>query len=263
MVHLFLALALGNPWPLLTTPAPGHPEPIGSYSAGCLQGSQQMALHGQGYQLLRPAQRRYFGHPVLVDYLHDLVARSQSQGLPPLLIGDMAMVRGGPFSSGHRSHQNGLDVDIWFRFAAPPLSRQQLANPTPLDMVRADNRHVSRAFSVKQQTLLRLAASDSRVERIFVHPAIKQALCAQTTGDRSWLHRIRPWFGHRAHLHVRLQCPNGARDCQAQKPIPPGDGCDAELKSWFSGPTEVSSSSKPKPLPILPLRCEQILSPRT
>ena len=173
------------------------------------------------------------------------------------------MVKGGPFTSGHRSHQSGLDADLWFRFAQPRLSSSALRNPQPLDMVAANNREVSKSFTRKQALLLQLAASAPEVERIFVHPAIKQALCAQTTGDRSWLHRIRPWFGHRAHLHVRLQCPNGARDCQAQKPIPPGDGCDAELKSWFSGPTEVSSSSKPKPLPILPLRCEQILSPRT
>lgn len=260
MIPFLLALAISNPWSLVTLPASGHPDPIGSYSAGCLQGGQQMALQGSGYQLLRPEQRRYFGHPELIRYLHDLIQQSRTQGIPPLLIGDMAMVRGGPFTSGHRSHQNGLDVDIWFRFGTPVLSRAQLANPTPVDMVQTDNRHVSGNFTSKHRTLLRLAASDNRVERIFVHPAIKLALCEQTTGDRRWLHKIRPWFGHRAHFHIRLRCPAGAHDCTAQKPIPSGDGCEAELISWFAGPTEVTSSSKPKPLPALPARCDQILS---
>jgi penicillin-insensitive murein DD-endopeptidase len=259
MVHLLLVMALSNPWSMMTTPAAGRPEPLGSYSAGCLQGSQHFPRQDDGYQLLRPSQHRDYGHPILINYLHELVSRAQAKGLPPLLIGDMAMVRGGPFTSGHKSHQNGLDVDIWFRFAQPRLSKSQLEKPTPLDMVKTDNQYVSAAFTDKQRILLQLAATDPRVERIFVHPAIKRALCEQTTGDRSWLHRIRPWFGHRAHLHVRLRCPNGAYECKPQKPIPAGDGCGAELMSWFSGPTEVSTSSKPQPLPELPARCNLML----
>ena len=89
MVHWLLLLALSNPWAQVSTPAPGKPEPIGSYSAGCLQGAQKFPLQGSGYQLLRPAQHRYYGHPSLINYLNDLTHRAQAKGLPPLLIGDM------------------------------------------------------------------------------------------------------------------------------------------------------------------------------
>ena len=260
MVHGLLLMALNNPWAQVSTPAPGKPDPIGSYSAGCLQGAQKFPLQGSGYQLLRPAQHRYYGHPILINYLNDLVHRAQAKGLPPLLIGDMAMVRGGPFASGHSSHQSGLDVDIWFRFAKPLLSKQQLAAPKPYDMVNGHNDRVSSSFSSQQLTLLRLAATDSRVERIFVHPAIKLALCQKASGDRRWLQRIRPWYGHRAHLHVRLRCPAGAHDCKPQKPIPPGEGCGSELMSWFSGPTEVSSTPRARKLPELPARCDALLT---
>lgn len=187
--------------------------------------------------------------------MHDLVTRSQSQGLPPLLIGDMAMVRGGPLAQVIAATRM---VWMWISGSGlpPPLSRQQLANPTPLDMVRADNRHVSRAFSAQQQTLLRLAASDSRVERIFVHPAIKQALCTQTTGSQ--LVTQNPPLVRPSGLICMSACSVlGVPGLPGAKTNPPGDGCDAELQSWFSGPTEVSSSSKPKPLPILPGRCQQ------
>ena len=262
MGHWLLLIALSNPWAQLSTPAQGRPDPIGSYSAGCLQGAQKMPLQSEGYQLLRPAQHRYYGHPALIHYLHDLVNRAQAKGLPPLLIGDMAMVRGGPFASGHSSHQTGLDVDIWFRFAKPRLTPRQLANPKPYDMVNGRNDRVSSAFTTQQLTLLRLAATDNRVERIFVHPAIKLALCQQASGDRHWLQRIRPWYGHRAHLHVRLRCPTGSRDCKPQKAIPPGDGCGSELLSWFSGPTEVSSTPRVRKLPQLPGRCEAMLPHR-
>ena len=259
MYSLLLAATLANPWAVQHSPAAGTAEPIGGYSAGCLQGGQPFPLETANYQVLRPQQHRYFGHPELLSFLDTLTKSAHQHGLPPLLIGDMAMVRGGPFTSGHASHQTGLDADIWFRFAQPRLTPAQIKDPVPVDMVASDNRHVSPAFTAQQQALLKLAASDPRVERIFVHPAIKQALCEQTTGDRSWLHRLRPWFGHRAHFHIRLACPAGATDCEVQKPIPAGDGCGAEVESWFTGGSEISSKPGPRKMPVLPARCEQLL----
>lgn len=258
MYSLLLLAVLSNPWPAQTTRAPGVADPIGSYSAGCLQGSVAMPAHSPDYQLLRPQNRRHYGHPNLIRYLQHLVSAARKAGLPSLLIGDMAMIKGGPFSSGHRSHQSGLDADLWFRFAQPRLSNKQLQQPQALDMVAANNRVVSKAFSRQQALLLQLAASAPEVDRIFVHPAIKQALCEQSRGDRQWLRKIRPWFGHRAHFHVRLHCPAGALACTPQKPIPWGDGCQ-EVASWFDGPTEVTSHPKPSPLPALPARCMQML----
>ena len=73
MGHWLLLIALSNPWAQLSTPAQGRPDPIGSYSAGCLQGAQKMPLQSEGYQLLRPAQHRYYGHPLPIPYLQPLL----------------------------------------------------------------------------------------------------------------------------------------------------------------------------------------------
>ena len=62
--------------------------------------------------------------------------------------------------------------------------------------------------------LIRLAAQDAQVSRIFVNPAIKLKLCQTVKGDRSWLQKIRPWFGHDSHFHVRLTCPADAAYCE-------------------------------------------------
>lgn len=261
MMNWLLLLTLANPWALQQQIAPGRPEAIGAYSAGCLQGAEALPLSGPGYQVLRPAQRRYYGHPELIDYLQDLARQTRRAGVPELLIGDLAMLRGGPFNNGHRSHQTGLDADIWFRFAPRPLSPVERNRPRPLDLVDHDRRRLKRAlFQPAHYHLLRLAASDPRVDRIFVSPPIKLELCRRATGSREWLRKIRPWFGHSAHLHVRLRCPADSRDCQPQKRIPAGDGCGAELFSWLDEPTAIKPSPLPPPRPILPRRCERLLA---
>ncbi len=261
MLSWLLLLALANPWALQQQAAAGRPEAIGSYSAGCLQGAEALPLSGPGYQVLRPAQRRYYGHPDLIHYLRNLAWQSRQQGLPTLLFGDLAMVRGGPFDFGHRSHQSGLDADIWFRMPSRPLSMNQRNNPRPLDLVNHDSRRLDRTrFQANHLTLLRLAASDPRVDRIFVSPPIKLELCRRTSGSRAWLRKIRPWFGHSSHLHVRLRCPADSQDCQPQKAVPAGDGCGGELLSWLDEPTHITPSRLPAPLPLLPRRCQRLLA---
>lgn len=141
-----------------------QPRPRRSRCHRCLQcrlPARQYANAGRcpNLSVATPAESPPFGHPNLIHYLQHLVTSAHNAGLPPLLIGDMAMVKGGPFTSGHRSHQSGLDADLWFRFAQPRLSSSALRNPQPLDMVAANNREVSKSFTRKQALLLQLAAS--------------------------------------------------------------------------------------------------------
>src|SRR5919108_2328804 len=107
--------ALPITWDEVLEPAPGAPHAIGSYTAGCVQGAIPLPLEGRGYQGMRPHRRRFFGHPLLVRYLQELGAAADQKGFGVLLIGDLGQPRGGPMPFGHRSHQNGLDADIWFR----------------------------------------------------------------------------------------------------------------------------------------------------
>ena len=261
MYQWILVAAMSHPWAHQVTPSTGSAEAIGGYAAGCLQGAVALPEHGTGYQILRPRQKRIYGHPIMQQYVLDLARQSKKAGLPDILVGDMAMAKGGPFSSGHRSHQSGLDTDFWFRFAAKPLSARTRNTIKPLDMVDFRRNKVNKNFGQQQVTLLKLAAQDPRVERIFVNPPIKQAMC-DTFGatDPTWLGKLRPWFGHSAHFHVRLHCPVGSKDCEPQKPYPEGSGCGAELQSWLTKPAMVSSKPLPNRMPDLPDRCEMLLS---
>lgn len=248
-------------WSDVVAPAPGRPRAIGSYTAGCLQGAVALPPEGQGFQTMRPQRRRFFGHPVLIRYIQALGAVAAQQGLGVLLIGDLGQARGGPMPSGHRSHQNGLDVDMWYRLplagsVLPVAERETVSAPS---MLRSDGRTLDeRSWSRRQADLLRRAAEFDVVGRIFVHPQIKSTLCGTFAGA-PWLQKLRPWWGHDDHFHVRLHCPAGETACQDQGPTPAGDGCGDELAWWF---TDEARQPPPRPdtakLP-LPAACEAIL----
>ena len=91
---------------------------------------------------------------------------------------------------------------------------------------------IRRIWKKRVTTMLELAAKDERVERLFVNPIIKRELCSDTSPERGYLRKIRPWYGHDDHLHARLSCPDNSKDCKSQEPLPKGDGCD-EVDWWF------------------------------
>ncbi|OUY14589.1 penicillin-insensitive murein endopeptidase [Yersinia pestis subsp. microtus bv. Altaica] len=248
-----------TPWQKITHPVAGSPQSIGGFANGCVIGAQPLPLESADYQVMRSDQRRYFGHPDLLNFIHRLSAQAHQQQLGTVLIGDMAMPAGGRFSSGHASHQSGLDVDIWLQLPKQRWSQQQLLKPQPIDLVAVDGKRVIPALWQPQiESLIKLAAKDNDVTRIFVNPAIKKQLCLDAGADRQWLHKVRPWFAHRAHMHVRLRCPANSLECVDQDPPPPGDGCGAELESWFQPPPPSAKPGKPLP-PPLPPSCQALL----
>lgn len=100
-------------------PSQQDPMPIGSYARGCAAGLVELPETGPTWQAMRLSRHRNFGHPVLVQYLEDLSQTATQIGWRGLYIGDMGQPRGGPMTSGHASHQIGLDADIWM---LPPKS---------------------------------------------------------------------------------------------------------------------------------------------
>lgn len=250
-------------WEQIRTPVKaldGQVQSIGGYSNGCIIGAQPLALKGEGYQVIRHARNRYYGHPELVDFLQQLGKKAQKAGLPPILIGDMGMPAGGRFSSGHASHQTGLDADVWLRFG--PMDDKTAAKPDGLGLlvVNKGATNVNANWQPQHATLIKLAAQDPRVNRIFVNPAIKVKLCQTAGQDRQWLRKIRPWYAHDSHFHVRLSCPKDAKYCENQAAIPVGDGCGDELYSWFEPkPATTSNTYKTKVLPTPPVQCQMIL----
>lgn len=258
LIVSFSASAL-TPWQKIDHPVAGSPQAIGGFANGCIVGAQPLPLQSPDYQIMRTDQRRYFGHPDLLAFIKRLSSQANQQNLGNVLIGDMGMAAGGRFSSGHASHQSGLDVDIWLQLPTQRWSQQQLLKPQPIDLVNADGKQVvTRLWQPQVGQLIKMAAEDSQVTRIFVNPAIKQQLCATAGVDRGWLHKVRPWFGHRAHMHVRLRCPPGSLECEDQAPPPPGDGCGAELTSWFQPHQPSAKPGKSVPPPLHP-SCQALL----
>jgi penicillin-insensitive murein endopeptidase len=253
------AAADGMPWVDLKTPYPGPAGSIGTYTNGCVAGAKALPADGVGYQVIRLGRRRYFGHPMLVDYIQRFGQRMHAAGLPPALIGDMGLVRGGRTPDSHMSHQTGLDVDIWLRLDLPRMPPKEREDLSAIVMVDSSGKHVDPLhWTADQARMLKLAAADRRVERIFVNPAIKLALCQSQWPDRSWLGKIRPWYGHRSHFHVRLACPPGSPGCKPQAPPPPGDGCGKDLMWWFE-PREPVKPGPEKAPPPIPTACRPIL----
>lgn len=226
-------------------PTGGAPIAIGNYSNGCVAGAVQMPESGPTWQLMRLSRNRVWGHPELVDFLVGLSQAARQAGWRGLYIGDLSQPRGGPMKSSHASHQIGLDADIWL---IPPatlsLSRAEREQISALSVVNKAGTAPSALWSPAHMAILRAAARDPRIERIFIDPVAKVAMCKAATGDRSWLRKIRPLGNHADHIHVRLKCPSGSA-CAPQNPIPPGDGCD-EAAQW------IEDRIHPKPVPPNP-----------
>jgi penicillin-insensitive murein endopeptidase len=58
---------------------------------------------------------------------------------------------------------------------------------------------------------------------------------------------------------LRIACPSDSEDCEAQEPVPPGDGCDAGLDWWFQQHPATPTISPPPPKPRLPEECRAVL----
>ena len=248
-----------------------RPAPHGSYAKGCLAGGRQLPETGPTWQAMRLSRNRNWGHPETIEFIERLskFAANRLPGWQGLYIGDMSQPRGGPMLSGHSSHQIGLDIDVWMRPATNlRLSRGDRENLSSISMRRANGAYVNGNWTRQHHELLKAAAKDPAVARIFVFPGAKVQMCKDETGDRSWLRKIRPWWGHHYHFHVRLNCPKGASGCIDQAPPPAGDGCNDAVK-WVNDilnpPPPDPNAPPPKPrreyvLADLPKQCAQVLS---
>jgi penicillin-insensitive murein endopeptidase len=175
-----------------------------------------------------------------------------------------------------------LDADIWM---LPPkrlnLSRKDRENLSSISVRSKDQTAVNGNFTAAHIEIIKAAALDPAVDRIFVTPPVKIEMCKTATRkDKKWLQKVRPLYGHHYHFHVRLKCPDGSRLCQTQKPTVAelsknGDGCDETLNWWvtdYLNPPKVAAPAKPaKPAPKkrgardytmddLPKQCAKVLA---
>ncbi|QFT56379.1 penicillin-insensitive murein endopeptidase [Microbulbifer sp. THAF38] len=261
--------AQANPWEESERPSAQDSASIGTYTNGCLAGGETLPLRGEGYQLVRTGRDRHFAHPNTIAFLKDFSQSVAQSNLGRIQIGDMSMARGGPFGSGgHSSHQTGLDVDIWYsqdrRAAERALTEWERDNISAIPLADTrQHRLIEENWDERVPKILRMAAEDQRVERIFVHPTIKRHLCEVSGTDNEWLRKIRPWWGHNYHFHVRLSCPAGSSDCKPQAPVRTAP-CGNDLDWWFSEEFYAilngtkTQPTKPKPK-TMPQQCQQVL----
>jgi penicillin-insensitive murein endopeptidase len=148
------------------------------------------------------------------------------------------------------------------------LSQNERDKITAIDVVAANGKDINREiWSSADIAFIRTAAEQPEVERVLVNAAIKKELCrVEGKNDKSWMSKVRPWYGHADHIHVRLRCPADSPDCRAQPAVPPGDGCDKSLNNWFADwilrlkIPDISSSAKGLRLKDLPPACAAVLN---
>jgi penicillin-insensitive murein endopeptidase len=244
---------------------------IGFYAKGCIAGAEALPINGDTWQVMRLSRNRNWGHPDLVALLERLSVKAHKDaGWPGILVGDMSQPRGGPMITGHASHQVGLDADIWLTpMPNHRLSREEREDMSAVMMVRPDRLDIDpHVWTPGHLAVIRDAAQEPRVQRIFVNPAIKKALCREAKGDRSWLSKVRPFWGHDYHFHIRITCPPGSKQCEPQKPPSDSEGCaPSDFAYWFKDsvlhPKPPKEPPKPRVGPTLaqlPADCRAVLA---
>jgi murein endopeptidase len=170
-----------------------HSVAVGSPNAGRLVRGVQLPAHGTGYvtwdaNLHRSPDRawRRWGTDRLVRLLLATARKYQTAhpGARPLLVGDLSRLHGGDFGRQfgyvwHASHQNGLDVDVYY----PRTDRKRRAAKTAAEI----NRRLS------QDILDRFVRAGAT--KVFVGP---------NTGLTGPPGVVQVLAQHDDHMHVRI-----------------------------------------------------------
>lgn len=255
-------------------PSLGKAMAIGYYPRGCLQGGVALPVNGPTWQVMRLSRNRNWGHPSLVQFLEKFApAAAKATGWKGILIGDMAQPRGGPTPFGHVSHQTGLDVDVWFMpMPDHTLSREEREKVSAINLVAADWKGINpKTWTPQHYDFIRVAAQQPGVERVLVNAAIKKEMCRMQNGKHpEWMEKVRPWYAHHDHIHVRMECPADSPNCRSQPSVPDSDGCGAALDFWFSDkvlkpkpkPPDAKPAKPPKPITLadMPPACKTVLA---
>ncbi len=258
-------------------PAKLQPAVHGFYTKGCIAGAVAIPIDGPNWQAMRLSRNRRWGHPHLISEVEKLSYKAKKDGWNGLLVGDISQPRGGPMLTGHRSHQIGLDADIWLtQMPNKRMTYNERENTSAISVLKKGTNVVDKSRWTRAHTMLLYhAATSPGIERVLVHPGIKKQLCETVKGNRQWLSKIRPTWGHHYHFHIRMGCPPGSPDCKKQGATPKSNGCDdGSLDWWYNvafAPKKKSTTkptTKPKPrrelgVRDLPQACQGVLSARS
>ena len=122
----------------------------------------------------------------------------------------------------------------------PPQLNSFLLDDGSIDYTRWNDAH--------NGLIINFAKRDE-VERIFIHPVFKKHFCKNNDFFKlsvEELNKIRPWYGHDEHIHVRIACPASSTNCKKQKPVQDTDTCGKDLEWWFSADAKYENSDYAK-----------------
>jgi Penicillin-insensitive murein endopeptidase len=160
--------------------------------AGSLSAGTQLPIEGPDWVTWNPVEdrvpnepHRLYGHQRTIRTVLSVIAayRAANPGAPLVVVGDISFRGGGPMEL-HRSHQNGLDVDLYY----PRLDRRLRA---PRTTGQVD-------LELAQDLLDRVVAAGARA--VFV---------GYSTGLRGPSKVVAPYPNHEDHMHVRFAPPGG------------------------------------------------------
>ncbi len=249
-----------SPFEKMKLPTVDVNESVGFTSRGCLLGGEKIEDEGTGYTRVRLNRNRGYGNKNLIELLHKFGLFSAEKLNRKVIFSDLSLPRGGPFSSDHASHQTGLDVDVWYDTltAQEKLSVDDKETRVVTDLGLSPKELKRENWNeALHPALLKWLSQANEVERVFVGAVIKRELCEKFRGE-GWLTKIRIWYGHTDHFHVRLHCPAASGECEKPKQVLPVSadinakglsdevtGCDNQLSWWFTDEALVKKSEPP------------------
>ena len=137
---------------------------------------------------------------------------------PPVVIGSLSRPGGGPIKP-HRSHQNGLDIDIGYIPADSTLKLQAFKTLPPSDidfektfflmanMIATQKvKYIFVDYTLQKylfDAAREMGYSDEQLERLFQFPRGRYV--------KKGIIRYSP--GHKDHFHVRFKCPPFDKEC--------------------------------------------------
>jgi murein endopeptidase len=164
---------------------------LGLQYAGSLVDGTQLPIEGPDWVTWHPGTDsspnlpgRLYGHERTIRAVLTVAAayRAAHPNAPRIVVGDISFRQGGGMDH-HVSHQNGLDVDVYY----PRLDRRQVAPVTAGQVDRG----------LAQDLLDRFLAAGAKV--VFV---------GYSTGLRGRHGVVVPYPNHENHMHVRFPLPH-------------------------------------------------------
>ncbi len=236
------ALSLWGAWPKQAQALQDELRPIRSVSVGypwrgkLVHGWQLRPSKYVRYTGEYVANGRFYGTWELVQVL-ERAARRVSFRLPgaKLSVGELSSRFGGRIQ-GHRSHENGRDVDVGFYVTndvGTPVETWSFANMDRHGHGVGVNQHLRFDDARNWELIAKLVADgDARVQRIFVANSIRSRLLAEAMRrgappvliERAKQVMVEPTHGHphRNHFHVRIYCaPADQTLCKDRPPFWP------------------------------------------